>query len=93
MNSWKSIPVKLITRSFRLYALTLSNEGQEDNQILCFKPGRPSEAGREFLNQQVKFLTDESLHIKPSHLLTTSDYVQYINVGEINSVVASMKNY
>ena len=28
-----------------------------------------------------------------SHLLTTSDNIQHINVGGINSVVASMKNY
>ena len=28
-----------------------------------------------------------------SDLLITSDNVQHINVGEINSVVASMKNY
>ena len=93
LNSWKSMPVKLITKSFRPYALRLTNDGQEDNQISRFKPGRPCEAGREILNQQMKLLADESLHIKPSHLLTRSDYVQHIIVGEINLVVASMKNY
>ena len=65
LNSWKSMLVELIAKLFRSCALTLPNDGQEDDQISCFKPGRPSEAGREILNQQMKLLTDESFHINP----------------------------
>ena len=64
-NSWKSIPVELISKSCRSCASTLPNDGQEDDQISCFKPGRPCEASREVLNQHMKLLTDESLHINP----------------------------
>ena len=74
LNSWKSMPVELIAKSFRSCVLTLPNDRQEDNQISCFKPGRPYEVGREILNQQTKLLTDESLHINPfSRDITDSD--------------------
>ena len=63
LNSSKSKPVELIRKSFRLCALTLPNDGQEDDQISCFKPGRPCKASCEILNQEMKLLTDESLHI------------------------------
>ena len=65
LNSWKSMPVELIAKSFRSCALTLPNDKQEDNQILCFKPGRPYEGDRKILNQDMKLLTDYSLHINP----------------------------
>ena len=66
--------VELIAKSLRPCAFTLRNDEQEDNQILCFKPRRPCEAGHEILNQQMKLLTDESLHISPfSRDITDSD--------------------
>ena len=74
LNCWKFMAVQLIAKSFRLCALALPHDGQEDDQISCFKPGRPCEAGREILNQKIKLLTDESLHINPfSRDITDSD--------------------
>ena len=68
------MPVESIAKSFRLCALTLPNDGQEVNQISCLKPGRPCEAGREILNQQMKLLSNENLHINPfSRDITDSD--------------------
>ena len=76
LNSWKSMPVELNAKLFRSCTLTLPNDGQEDDQISCFKPGRTCEAGREILNQQMKLLTivtrqikDRSTHF-PEILLT-----------------------
>ena len=76
LNSWKSMPVELNAKLFRSCTLTLPNDGQEDDQISCFKLGRPCEAGREILNQQMKLLTivtrqikDRSTHF-PEILLT-----------------------
>ena len=55
--------VELITKSFRSCALTRPNDEQGDNQISCFKPGRPCKGDRKILNQEMKLLTDYSLHI------------------------------
>ena len=48
------------------------------------------DAFTNFTSFQNKCLKTNS---RKSHLLTRSDNVLYINVGRINSVVASMKNY
>ena len=64
LNSSKSMPVKLIAK-FRSCALTLPNRKQGDNQISCFKPGRPCKGDRKILNQEMKLLTDYSLHMNP----------------------------
>ena len=57
------MPVELITKSFRSCALTRPNDEQGDNQISCFKPGRPCKGDWKILNQEMKLLTDYSLHI------------------------------
>ena len=68
------MPVELIAKSFKSWALKLPNDGRKDDQISCFKPGGPCEADREILNHQLKPLTDESLHINPfSRDITDSD--------------------
>ena len=75
------MPLDLITKSCRSCALTLPNDGQEDNQISCFKPGRPCEAIREVLNQHMKLLTDERLHINSFSLdITDSDMEDAISL-------------
>ena len=89
LNSWKSTPVELIAKSFRSCTLTLPNDGQEDGQISCFKPGRLCEASRETLNQQMKLLTDESLHINPfCRDITDSDME---DAGEETNTIESDK--
>ena len=68
------MPVELIAKSFKSWALKLPNDGQKNNQISCFKPGGPCEADREILNHQLKPLADESLHINQfSRDITDSD--------------------
>ena len=75
------MPVELIAISCRSCALTLPNDEQEDNQISCFKPGRPCEAIREVLNQHMKLLTDERLHINSFSLdITDSDMEDAISL-------------
>ena len=63
--------------------MKLSNDGQEDDQISCFKPGKPCEASCEILNQQVKLLTDESLHIKPFFKDITDSDMEDEEIDEI----------
>ena len=74
LNSWKSMPVESCA------LLTLPNGRQKEDQISCFKLGRPCAAGCQTLNQQMKLLTDERLHINPfSQYITINSDIKDVN--------------
>ena len=56
----------MIRKSFRCCALTLATDGSEDEEITCFKEGKPCAAGKRVLEEQMKlFNNPESRDINP----------------------------
>ena len=46
--------------------MTLATDGSEDDEITCFKVGKPCESGRKVLDEQMKLLNcPESRDIDP----------------------------
>ena len=60
IDAWKELPQDIIKKSFRCCALSLPVDGSRDNEISCFKEGKPCESGRKVLEQQMTvFLNPE----------------------------------
>ena len=49
MKAWSGLNQEIIIKLFRCCALSIQNDGSEDNEITCFKPGKPLSSGLERL--------------------------------------------
>ena len=54
------------------YTLTIDDNGEEDEQISCFKPGKLSAEGYKVLKEQMKIFTDQQNTDNPLEI-TESD--------------------
>ena len=54
--SWECVSREMIKESFMSCAITTSPSGSDDDQIHCFKPGQPCEAGRSVLAEAMEKL-------------------------------------
>ena len=60
-DAWNVVPSEAITKSFLLCDTCIN--GQDDQEIHCFNPGQPCEAGRATLAQEMlQFDTQSELH-------------------------------
>uniref|UniRef100_A0A1X7UMU3 HTH CENPB-type domain-containing protein n=1 Tax=Amphimedon queenslandica TaxID=400682 RepID=A0A1X7UMU3_AMPQE len=55
-DAWDAVPPDTVTKSFLSCAITQSTCGKDDNEIHCFKPGQPCEAGRAALAHEMSLL-------------------------------------
>ena len=69
---WKSLPKELVTSLLKKYTLTIDDNGEEDEQISCFKPGKLSTEGYKVLKKQMKILRDQQNTDNPFEI-TESD--------------------
>ena len=58
-SSWEAVSTEMIRGSFMSCAITTSTSGNDDDQIHCFKPGQPCEAGRRVLADEMKKPTSD----------------------------------
>ena len=65
LDAWSQLSKENIIKSFKCCGLNLTNDGMEDDFILCLKKGQPCEAGRQKLNSQLSILVDESDAVNP----------------------------
>ena len=49
LKAWSDLDEEIIIKSFCCYALPIQDDGSEDNEIACFKPGKPPSSGLECL--------------------------------------------
>ena len=49
LKAWSDLDKEIIIKSFRCCALSIQDGGSEDNEIACFKPGKPLSSGLERL--------------------------------------------
>ena len=49
LKAWSDLDKEIIIKSFRCCALSIQDDGSEDNEIVCFKPGKPLSSGLERL--------------------------------------------
>ena len=72
LTAWKSLPKEMFASSFKKCALTIDDNGGEDKQISCFKPGRPCAEGYKVLKEQMMIFSEQKKKDNPFEI-TKSD--------------------
>ena len=49
----------MVESSFKKYALTIDGNGEGDEQISCFKPGKPCAEGYKVLKKQMTIFSEQ----------------------------------
>ena len=49
LKAWSDLGKEIIVKSFGCCTLSIQDDGSEDNEIACFKPGKPLSSGLERL--------------------------------------------
>ena len=52
LTAWKALPKEMVESSFKKCAITIDDNGEDDEQISCFKPGKPCAEGYKVLKEQ-----------------------------------------
>ena len=72
LAAWKSLTKEMIESSFKNCALTIDDNGDEDNQISCFKPGTSCAEGYKDLKEQMTIFSEQQSTANPFEI-TDSD--------------------
>ena len=63
MNFMELSPIAYLISSIKIYALTVGSNGEEEEEISCFKPWRPCADGYNVLKEQLMiFSAQENTH-------------------------------
>ena len=84
LPAWKSLAKDMIESSFKNCALTIDDNGGEDNQISCFKPGSPCAEGYKVLKDQMTIFSKQQSTANPFEI-TDSDVEESQFPGNILS--------
>ena len=49
----------MVESSFKKYTLTIDDNGEDDEQISCFKPGKPCAEGYKVLKEQMNIFSEQ----------------------------------
>ena len=72
LTAWKALPKDMVASSFKKCALTIDDNGDEDEEISCFKPKRPCAEGYKVLKEQMTIFEDQQGYENPFEI-TDSD--------------------
>lgn len=72
LTAWKAIPKEMIESSFKKCASTINDNGEENDQISCFKPGKPCAEGSKVLKEQMTIFSEQQNTVNPFEI-TDSD--------------------
>ena len=53
LKAWSDLDKEIIIKSFRCCALSIQDDGSEDNEIACFRPGKLKAAMAEAANELI----------------------------------------
>ena len=84
LAAWKSLSKEMIESSFKNCALTIADNGDEDDQISCFKPGTPCAEGYKVLKEQMTIFSGQQDTTNPFEI-TDSDVEESQFPGNILS--------
>ena len=59
LTAWKALPKEMVESSFKKCALTIDDNGEDDEQISCFKPGKPCAEGYKVLKEQMTIFSEQ----------------------------------
>ena len=59
LKAWSDLDKEIIMKSFRCCALSIQDHGSKDNEIACFKPGKPLTSDLERLKAAMAEATKE----------------------------------
>ena len=59
LKTWSDLDKEVIINSFRCCALSIQDDGSEDNEIARFKPGKPLSSGLECLKAAIAEVAKE----------------------------------
>ena len=59
LTTWKALPKEIVESSFKKCTLTIDNNGKDDEQISCFKPGKPCAEGYKVLKKQMTIFSEQ----------------------------------
>ena len=84
LAAWKSIPKELIESSFNNCAVPIDDNGDEDNQISCFKTRTSCVEGYKILKEQMTIFSEQQNTANPFEI-TDSDVEESQFPGNILS--------
>ena len=58
-TAWKVFPKEMVESSFKKCVLTIDDNGEDDEQISCFKPGKPCAEGYKVLKEQMTIFSEQ----------------------------------
>ena len=59
LTAWKALPKEMVESSFKKCALIIDDNGEDDEQISCFKPGKPCAEGYKVLKEQMTIFSEQ----------------------------------
>ena len=59
LTAWKALPKEMVESSFKKCTLTIDDNGEDDEQISCFKPGKPCAEGYKVLKEQMTIFSEQ----------------------------------
>ena len=59
LTAWKALPKGMIESSFKKCALTIDGNGEDDEQISCFEPGKPCAEGYKVPKEQMTIFSEQ----------------------------------
>ena len=65
LTTWKALPKEMVESSFKKSTLTIDNNGEDDEQISCFEPGKPCAEGYKVLKEQMTIFTEQQNTANP----------------------------
>ena len=87
LKAWSDLHKEIIMKSFRCCALSIQDDGSEDNETACFKPGKPLNSDSERLKAAVAEAAKELVDpFTESDIKNFSDLVIYSDREEDEDV-------
>ena len=59
LTAWKTLPKEMVESSFKKCTLTIDDNDKDDEQISCFKPGKPCAEGYKVLKEQMTIFSEQ----------------------------------
>ena len=59
LTAWKALAKEMVESSFKKCALTIDDNSKDDEQINCFKPGKPCPEGYKVLKEQMTIFSEQ----------------------------------
>ena len=77
LKAWSNLDKEIIIKWFACFTLSIQDDGSKDNEIACFKPGKPLSSGlkrlkaamTEVAKELVDPFTESDIENDPEHVI------------------------